>query len=170
MNMVTQTCCLDYLQILTAHLTVRTQSLNAVVNMIQDEQLEHLPILTTDIQEATKDDNTLKKVIDYMQNGSKNIQAYFDHRHDLTIHNRCILRGLRVVIPQSLRERVLTEIHVSHAGVVRMKSIACLHVWWPGLDREIENCAKQCISCQENHKNPLKALLHPWETATHAWD
>ena len=31
-----------------------TQSLNAVVNMIQEEQLEHLPILTTDIQEATK--------------------------------------------------------------------------------------------------------------------
>ena len=31
-----------------------TQSLNVVVNMIQDEQLEHLPILTTDIQEATQ--------------------------------------------------------------------------------------------------------------------
>ena len=31
-----------------------TQSLNAVVNMIQDEQLENLPILTIDIQEATK--------------------------------------------------------------------------------------------------------------------
>ena len=26
-----------------------------------------------------------------------------------------------------------------------MKSIACLHVWWPNLDREIENCAKKCI-------------------------
>ena len=63
-----------------------TQSLNAVVNMIQDEQLEHLPILTTDIQEATKDDNTLKKVIDYMQNGwpktRKGVKIY---KHILTI-------------------------------------------------------------------------------------
>ena len=75
-------------------------------------------------------------VIDHMQNGwpktrkgvSKDIQAYFDRRHDLTIHNGCILRGLRVVIPQSLHERILTEIHVSYAGVVRMKSIARLHV------------------------------------------
>ena len=61
------------------------------------------------------------------------VQAYFDRRHELTIHNGCILRGLRVVIPQSLRERALREIHVSHAGVVRMKSIARLHVWWPSL-------------------------------------
>ena len=38
-----------------------TQSLNAVVNMIQDEEFENLPIQTADIQEATKDDNTLKK-------------------------------------------------------------------------------------------------------------
>ena len=43
-------------------------------------------------------------------------------------------------------------------------------MWWPNLDREIENCAKQCISCQENHKNPPKAQLHLWETATHPWD
>ena len=44
-----------------------------------------------------------------------------------------------------------------------MKSIARLHVWWPTLDREIEKCAKQCISCQENHKNPPKAQLQPWD-------
>ena len=31
-----------------------TQSLNAVVNMIQDEEFENLPIQTADIQEATK--------------------------------------------------------------------------------------------------------------------
>ena len=43
-------------------------------------------------------------------------------------------------------------------------------MWWPSLDRVIENCAKQCVSCQENQKNPPKAQLHPWETAIHPWD
>ena len=152
-----------------------TQSLDAVVNMIQDEQLEHSPILAADILKVTKEDSTLKKVMDYIQNGwpkarkavNKDLQAYFDHKDELTIHNECILRVLRVITPQSLCERALTEIHVSHAGVIRMKSITRLHVWWPNLDREIENCAKQCISCQENHKNPPKAQLYLWETAIH---
>ena len=54
MNMVTQTCMLSRLPAGPDSTFDNTQSLNAVVNMIQDEQLEHLPILTTDIQEATK--------------------------------------------------------------------------------------------------------------------
>lgn len=74
--------CLDYL-----HTFETTQSLDAVVNMIQDEQLKHSPILTT------KEDNTLKKVMDYIQNGwskarkavNKDLQAYFDCKDELTI-------------------------------------------------------------------------------------
>ena len=33
----------------------------AVDNLIQDEQLEHSPILAADIQKATKEDNTWRK-------------------------------------------------------------------------------------------------------------
>ena len=92
------------------HIHSVTPSLPEGYKVPVDEQLEHLPILTADIQKATKDDNTLKKVTDYMQNRwpktrkgvSKDVQVYFDRRHDLTIHNRCILRDLRVVILQSL--------------------------------------------------------------------
>ena len=158
--------------------TFDTTSFSTVVNMIQDEQLKHSPVVAADVQKATKDDRILTQVTNYMLNGwprvkkhlSKELQPYFDHKHELTLHNGCILRGLRVVIPQSLRKDVLAEIHVSHSGVVRMKSIARLHVWWPNLDREIENRAKQCITCQENSKNPPKSQLHPWETATQPWE
>lgn len=129
------------------------QSLAAVVNIIQDEQLEHSPVLASDVQKATKEDNLMSQVTSHMLNVwprakmhlSKELQSYFNRRHELTLHNGCILRGLRVVIPQSLRKDVLAEIYVSHSGVVRMKSIARLHVWWPNLDMEIENCAKQCV-------------------------
>ena len=53
MNMGMLTCCLDYLQVQIAHLR-----LDAVVNMIQNEQLEHSPILAADIQKATKEDRS----------------------------------------------------------------------------------------------------------------
>ena len=33
-------------------------------------------------------------------------------------------------------ERMLYELHTGHAGIVRMKSHARLHVWWPKLDRD----------------------------------
>ena len=33
-------------------------------------------------------------------------------------------------------ERMLYELHTGYAGIVRMKSLARLHVWWPNLDRD----------------------------------
>lgn len=35
-----------------------------------------------------------------------------------------------MVIPEKYRQDLLTELHVSHPGMVRMKSLARLHVWW----------------------------------------
>ena len=121
--------------------TFDTTSLSTVVNMIQDKQLKHTPVVAVHIQKATKDDSNnqlhAKRLVKSKKHLSKELQPYFDRKHELTLHNCCILRGLRVIISQSLHKDVLAEIHVSHSGVVRMKLIACLHVWWPDLDREI---------------------------------
>ena len=100
----------------------------------------------------------------------KQLHPYFQVRTELTIHNDCILRGLRVVIPEKLRKDVLTEIHSSHLGIVRMKSIARLHVWWPHIDSDIESCTKECLPCQENHRNPNRAPPHLWEQALKPWE
>ena len=35
---------------------------------------------------------------------------------------------------------------------------------------KIEQCAKECVACQENHKNPPKSQLHPWEIANAPWE
>ena len=50
-----------------------------------------------------------------------------------------------------------------------LKCLADLSAPLNNLDREIENCAKQCITCQENSKNLPKSQLYPWETATQTW-
>ena len=43
------------------------------------------------------------------------------------------------IIPKQLQERVLHELHTGHPGIVRMKSLARLHVWWPSLDKRYSN-------------------------------
>ena len=93
----------------------------------------------------------------------------FNRKAQLTIHQGCILCHLRVVIPQSLRKQVLEEVHSAPAGVVWMKSLAQMHVWWPLIDSHIEKCVKECQSCQENQRNPAKAPFHPWEIPQQPW-
>ena len=67
-----------------------------------------------------------------------------------------------MVVPTKLRERVLEELHQGHSGVVRMKALARSYVWWPSIDKAVEECAKKCASCQANRHAPAKAPLHPW--------
>ena len=72
----------------------------------------------------------------------------------------CILRGMRVAVPEKWREFLLRELHRDHPGTVRMKHIARSYLWWPGLDTQVEALAKSCGDCQAVKGSPPVAPLH----------
>ena len=74
-----------------------------------------------------------------------------------------------MVIPPKLRNCVLQELHSSHLGMVKMKTLARSYVWWPGLDKEIEKLTKSCSGCVTYKKSPPEAPIHPWEYPSKAW-
>ena len=53
----------------------------------------------------------------------------------------------RIVIPPSLRRKVLSDLHSGHLGVDKMKSLARLTCWWPEIDADIIRIAKSCDKC-----------------------
>ena len=74
----------------------------------------------------------------------------------------CVLWGNRVVIPAAGRQQILEELHESRQGASRMKGRAIMVVWWPNLDKDIENLVSNCTACQSSRSLPLLAPLHPW--------
>ena len=77
-----------------------------------------------------------------------------------------MLWGHRVVIPPQGWSQVLQELHESHPGISRMKSLARSFVWWPGMDDDI---LQGCVECQGNQKLPAKSPLQPWEWPEQPW-
>ena len=77
--------------------------------------------------------------------------------------------GNRVVIPKPGREAVLDELHEGHPGISKMKALARMYVWWPGIDADIERSVRLCMSCQEVQPSPPAAPLHPWKWPTRPW-
>ena len=125
--------------------TLKFHTYKSVVNFIQETQLKSLPLSADTVKKETEKDAVLSQVLLKINQGwpntSKSLLKEFHRKLQLTVHNGCILHSHRVVIPSSLQRQILTEIHEGHMGIVRMKSLAMMHVWWPKIDENIESHA-----------------------------
>ena len=97
-------------------------------------------------------------------------KPYVVRWNELSTEGGCILWGEKVIIPKSLRENVLQELHEVHPGMTRMKALARSYVWWPGINEEIGDVVRHCEICQKNQSNPVSAPVHPWEYPAGPWE
>ena len=77
------------------------------------------------------------------------------------LQNGVIMWGLRVIIPHKYRSHILRELHAGHPGIIRMKGLGRIHVWYPKIDRDIEETVKACHECTKNKNKPAKTFIHP---------
>ena len=69
-----------------------------------------------EIQLATRTDPILSKVYQYTKEGWPNqvpesLKPYQTRNKELTVEGRCVFRGMRVIIPKKLQEKMLSELH-----------------------------------------------------------
>ena len=137
-------------------------------------QINILPVTAKQLAVTTRSDPVLSRIFKYTQTGwpreiPDDLKPYANRQQELSLEEGCILWGIRVVVPAKLQKQVLEELHQGHPGVVRMKTLARSHVWWPGIDQEIEGMVKACTACQEVKNTPAVAPLHPWVWPDHPW-
>ena len=56
----------------------------------------------------------------------------------------------RVVVPLSLRRRVLQNLHAAHQGTSTMEQRARAIVYWPEMSRNIRETREGCVDCNKN--------------------
>ncbi|UYV64975.1 K02A2.6-like [Cordylochernes scorpioides] len=74
----------------------------------------------------------------------------------------------RIVIPPKLRSQILRDLHEMHFGIVKMKMIARRYFWWPGIDGNIEDMARECAICQESANMP-PSTISEWTWPEKPW-
>ena len=145
------------------------------VKLINTSQIESLPVSADKVRNATRNYPILSRVFEFTINGwpdepmSDALKPYFNKRLEITVKEGCILWGIRVIIPTTLRAKVLAELHVGHLGIVRMKSLARLHLWWPNVDSNIAQIVSVCLKCQLTSNKPPQAPLHPCDWPSFPW-
>ena len=104
-----------------------------------------------------------------MEDMDAKMSPYFLRKEELTIQQGCLMWGIKVIIPKKFQNWVLNELHLGHPGIVKMKSIARTHVWWPGIDKEIEQITHTCQSCVNTRNKLPQMTLHPWMWPEKPW-
>lgn len=107
------------------------------------------------VKQATDEDNQLQNVKKCINTGQwhnfrncEEMMTFQKIANDLcATENGVLLRGNRIIIPVSLRRKVVDIAHEGHQGLVKTKSLLREKVWFPGIDSMVEEVVKNCRAC-----------------------
>jgi len=136
-----------------------------MIDVFQIKNLITLPVTAKEIQEEIKRDAILLKIQQTLEKGKSLVPLSYNDS-EFSLQNNIIFKKDRVVIPNTLRKRVLKELHTGHAGTVRMKQLSRNYCWWPRMDKDIESITKNCEACNTFSNNPNYKIKHCWEAAS----
>lgn len=104
-------------------------------------------------------------------NNSSNIQSYKDPffspfvrtANELSVENGILMWGYRVVFPKILQSHLLNQLHQSHLGIVKAKSICRFYFWWPKICDDIKKLIKSYETCHHTLSSPSKNYSGPFK-------
>lgn len=124
----------------------------------------------SEIKETTKTElHVLQETIlngwpDIKSESPFEVREYWDSRAQLSVLDGIIYKGLRIVIPPSLREGMLKLIHKSHLGMTKCKKRAREVMFWPCMNSNIEKCVQDCALCASYQNQQSAEPLKPTST------
>lgn len=141
------------------------------------EALDDSFIPSTELRRLTKVDPVLRQVLSLILKGwptdknkiSNHLRPFYNRRDDLTVAHGLVYWGQRVVIAERARERLLKLLHDTHVGASGMKAVARTLLWYPGLDEDIEQVARRCVTCAKVASLPPSQTPQPWPETKEKW-
>ena len=129
-----------------------------------------------EIRRETKKDENLKLVMHYVRFGwpetnslCKTLKPFWIERGHLTVHDDLLMKGSRIIIPDSLRSENLRLLHDGHQGIQKCKQNSEQSVWWPEINKDIEFMVKTCPECCQNSRQKVEPMIsseypsRPWQ-------
>ena len=129
------------------------------------------------IRQITRTDNIMRALHETITQGwpdtmreiPKLLQPYWPFRDELSIEDGLIVKGTRVIIPEAARKDVLNSIHEGHQGSEKCKLRAKTCVYWPKINKDIENLVANCDICNLMKNQQPRETLQPHEIPTRPW-
>ena len=124
------------------------------------------------IAEETDNDDTLRRVKSRINNDNDSTEScspYHNFLQELSVVDGVIIKSNRVVVPTSLRQRMLQIIHEGHMGIEKCRSRARRSLYWPNMNDDIHRVVSNCDTCQQYQYKQQKEPLKQHKVPTTPW-
>ena len=128
----------------------------------------------SDIQKVTDTDKTMQSLRAVIHRNTCNydlVKPFQAIKDELIVApQNFVLRGSRIVVPESLQQQSKDIAHETHQGLVKTKALLHEKVWFPGIDKLVKETIDGCVlyqaTGQSNPPEPLQMtpiLDGPWQ-------
>ena len=97
------------------------------------------------------------------------LHSYWQHHESLTAEDGLVFHGETLIIPPSEKEKILGTPHQSHQGITQTQLLASGCIFWPGINKAIEEAVWQCETCMRFQAQKAAAPPTPTPTPSHPW-
>ncbi|KAI0984519.1 hypothetical protein GJ496_008356 [Pomphorhynchus laevis] len=75
-------------------------------------------------------------------------KPFWRHKEELSCEFGIVMWLQRIVIPKALRCHTLSLLQEGHPGESVIKSLSRYYIWWPTIDKDIEDHVATCFPCK----------------------
>ena len=144
------------------------------INMIAQAALPST-ITLDQIIKTTSQDPEIMSLVTWCTNGTKSelpskLSGYKAVSHELNVtSNGILLRGQRIIIPELLRSKIVDIAHKGHQGITKTKALIRSKVWFPNMDKMVEEKINNCHICQSIGSKQIYAPMKLSDMPDRAW-
>ena len=88
---------------------------------------------------------------------------------EMSIVDNIVLRDNRIILPTKLRSQAIKLAHEDHAGMTKTKQRIRSKLWWPNMDKDIEQHIRTCHPCQIVGKPDRPEPVQPTKLPDEPW-
>ncbi len=128
------------------------------------------------IRNETENDTSLHKLKKTLAEGwpsreetPAEIMQYYSFADELCLQDGIIFKGDRVIIPKTMRNTMLKEIHTAHGGQQACLQRARESIYWPAMTSEIKEYVSKCEICRKYENANQRETLMTHEVPEWPW-
>ena len=126
------------------------------INFVTNNALPN-SMTVEEVRESSKRDNIIKSVIQAIK--SKNWNSihtvpFRQIKHELSENDGILLKCNQIILPKELQNKAIEIAHQGHLGINKCKALLREKVYWPSMNKDIQNAIGSCFACQAIIDNP----------------